>query len=78
MVGMQPDTGTAPAGMPAACFGPNVIIWAAIAGVMLGGSFGGGAAARADPDNAAANKNAQVDNMTRTLKTLTPFAHSKY
>lgn len=43
----------------------------AIAGVMPGGSFIGGAvAARADADNATANKNAHVHNMTRILKTL--------
>ena len=73
---MQPDTGIAPAGTPAGCCGPFVIISLAIAGVMPGGSLGGGfVAARADVDTAAANNNAQTDNMTRFLKTLTPFEY---
>ncbi len=74
-MGIQPPTGTDPAGIPAGCFGPTVIICAAMAGVMPGGSFGGGAvAARADADNATANKIAQkektpgflTDNLLRT------------
>jgi len=78
-VGIQPDTGTDPAGMPAGCFGPSVIMSFAIAGVTPGGSFiGGVVAARATVDNASANKNAHVNIMTRTLKTLTPFAHNTY